>query len=293
MTVDHRDHHSHRVVSTRRISFDDALADLPKHFARDGDLIVSHFAAVLSAFFPDGEDFFVRSVRRFRDQITDPELRQQVAGFIGQEAMHGREHRALNDRLGALGYPTKRIERMTRVILRLRERVLPPTFNLAATAALEHFTATVAEQLLSDPETREVLGHEQIRNMFLWHALEEAEHKAVAFDVYRAVGGTERTRVNTMRIIRGAFVADLCVQTVLSLLADRATYHDGNLLRSWRRLRGSSLLKLGFWRRLCDYDRLGFHPDDRDIDELVDAWRIELFGPDGTLSSRLAGSRAS
>src|SRR3954453_18711569 len=137
-----------RKVPTRRISFEESLRDLPKHFADDGDLVLSHVAASLSAVFPDGEDFFVRSVRNFRDQIEDPELKRQVAGFIGQEAMHGREHRALNDRLAELGYPTKRFERVTARGLALRERVMPPMSNLAATAALEHFTATLAELLL-------------------------------------------------------------------------------------------------------------------------------------------------
>ena len=100
-----------RTVPTRRISFEESLQDLPKHYAADGDLIQSHIAAGLSAVFPDGEDFFVRSVRHYRDQITDPELKRQVGGFIGQEAMHGRQHRLFNDRLDELGYPVKRIER--------------------------------------------------------------------------------------------------------------------------------------------------------------------------------------
>ena len=72
-----------RMVPTRRISFEKSLQDVPKHFAADGDLITSHLAAALSAVFPDGEDFFVRSVRHFRDQVMDPELKRQVAGFIG------------------------------------------------------------------------------------------------------------------------------------------------------------------------------------------------------------------
>src|SRR5213082_3666312 len=124
-----------RKVPTRRISFEASLQDLPKHFAADGDLILSHVAASLSAVFPDGEDFFVRSVRHYRDQITDPELKRQVAGFIGQEAMHGREHRALNNRLDQLGYPTKPVERFTRWGLETRERIAPAKANLAMTAA--------------------------------------------------------------------------------------------------------------------------------------------------------------
>src|SRR3954451_22626192 len=112
-----------RKVPTRRISFEESLRDLPKHFADDGDLVLSHVAASLLAVFPDGEDFFVRSVRNFRDQIEDPELKRQVAGFNGQEAMHGREHRAFNDRLDQLGYPTKIVERITKAGLKARERI--------------------------------------------------------------------------------------------------------------------------------------------------------------------------
>src|SRR5437588_5957689 len=134
-----------RKVPTRRISFEESLQTVPKHFAAGDDLIQSHLAASLSAVFPDGEDFFVRSVRHFRDQISDPELKRQVAGFIGQEAIHGREHRAFNDRLDQLGYPTKKFERLTKRGLAIRQRVVTPASNLAATAALEHFTATLGE----------------------------------------------------------------------------------------------------------------------------------------------------
>src|SRR4051794_25442410 len=191
-----------RKVPTRRISFEESLRDLPTHFAADGDIILSHLAASLSAVFPDGEDFFVRSVRNFRDQISDPELKRQVAGFIGQEAMHGREHRTFNDRLAELGYPTKTFERVTKKGLAIRERLLSPKANLAATAALEHFTATLAELVLTNEEVQGLFGHDEVRNLFLWHALEESEHKAVAFDVYKAVGGTERMRVITMKLLR-------------------------------------------------------------------------------------------
>src|SRR6476659_7747340 len=147
-----------RTVPTRRISFEESLQNLEKHYAADGDLIQSHIAAGLSAVFPDGEDFFVRSVRHYRDRITDPELKRQVGGFIGQEAMHGRQHRAFNDRLDELGYPVKRFERFTKWGLTTREKIAPPINNLAVTAALEHFTATLAELLLTKPEVRDLFG---------------------------------------------------------------------------------------------------------------------------------------
>jgi predicted metal-dependent hydrolase len=281
-----------RLVPTRRISFEESLRDLPKHFANDGDLISSHVAAGLSAVFPDGEDFFVRSVRHYRDDITDPDLKRQVSGFIGQEAMHGREHRTFNDRLDELGYPVKRIERLTKWGLALRTRFAPAKANLAATAALEHFTATLAELVLTDEETRNMFGHEAVRELFTWHALEESEHKAVAFDVYKAVGGSERLRVWTMNFLRWGFVLGMVVQVTYSLLGDRDTYRPRTFVRSLRRFLRSPAVSLTLWRQLKDYNRADFHPDDRDTTELVVRWEAELFGEHGTLNDKLAG-RAS
>lgn len=281
-----------REIPTRRMSFEESLRDLPKHFAVEGDLILSHLAAMLSAVFPDGEDFFVRSVRQFRDQVEDPQLKRQVGGFIGQEALHGREHRVFNDRLAELGYPTKRVERMTKRGLAFRERTLPPVSNLAATAALEHFTATLAELLMSSEETRALFGCDAARDIFLWHALEESEHKAVAFDVYRAVGGSERMRIMTMKFLRYGFVIGLAFEVALSVACDRDTYRRGNLRRSWRRFRRTPLVSRELWERLKDYERPDFHPDDWDATELVQQWRETLFGENGTLNDKLATAAA-
>ena len=276
-----------RTTPTRRISFDD-FATVPRHFAADGDLVASHVIAALSAVFPDGEDFFVRAVRRFRDDITDPELKQQVNAFIGQEAIHGREHRAFNDHLDALGYPTKRFERMVRFGLSVRERILPPIHSLAATAALEHYTATLAELLLSDEQVRAHFGDERVLHLFLWHALEESEHKAVAFDVYKAVGGSERIRTITMNVMTFGFLTQMLIQLCVSLARDPATYERGRLRKSLRGLRESPLLRREVWRRLRDYNRPDFHPDQRDTTALIEHWRAALFGPDGPLRDKLA-----
>jgi len=279
-------------IPTRRLAFEQSLQALPKHFAGDGDLVTSHLVAALSAVFPEGEKFFVRSVQHYRERIIDPELKRQVAGFSGQEAMHARAHAALNDRLAALGYPTKRFDRRTKWGLGLQSRWLPPEANLATTAALEHFTATLAELVLSDAETQRLLGHDETRKMFLWHALEESEHKAVSFDVYRAIGGSERVRVRTMKWIRWVFSLALCAQVLVSLLADRDTWRRGSLRRIRRTLRTAPYLRRELWQQLRDYDRPDFHPNDRDTTALVARWRGELFGERGVMNDKLVSSAA-
>ncbi|MCB9440494.1 MAG: metal-dependent hydrolase [Mycolicibacterium sp.] len=274
------------VVRARRIRFAYPDGSLDRHFV-DGDLVMSHVIAQLSATFPEGEDFFVRSVRHYADRITDPELKAQVQGFIGQEVTHGREHRALNDRLNRMGYPTRFIDRRTRVDLKLFERVLSPLTCLAITAALEHFTAVFAETLLTDERAQALLGSTEVRSMLLWHAIEESEHRAVAFDVYRAVGGTERRRIVTMRVIRATFTLSVAFFAALSLLGDRATYNPVRLLRSLNRLRHSPFLSRRVLSRLFAYTQRGFHPDDSDNAALLARWTAELFGEQGVLVDHL------
>lgn len=282
---------SARKVQTRRIAFRSTFDTMPRHFARDGDVIHSHIIACLSAGFPDGEDFFVRSVRHYRDQITDVTLKDQVAGFIGQEATHGREHRAFNERLDQLGYPATKIQKWSRRALTLQSRWISPMYNLAQTAALEHVTATLAELILGDADHRSSYGAAE--PLFLWHALEESEHKAVAFDVYRAVGGDNRTRVRAMRVVRYGMVISTAVQVIASMLGNRGTWGLGDLRSSWRAFRRLPVLRRSTWERLKDYERADFHPDDWDATELVAVWREELFGRNGTLRDQLVAASQS
>ncbi len=277
-----------QTVPTRRMEFEESFEDVPKHFADEGDLLSSHLISALSSVFPDGEDYFVRSVRHFRKDVSDPVLKEQVKGFIGQESVHGREHRAFNDRLAELGYPTKESEAFTRKVLAFRTKVMSPKANLATTAALEHFTATLAEHVLTNEETRRRMGHQAVQDLFVWHALEESEHKAVAFDVYRAVGGTERMRIWSMKAIRAGFVVGLVISMVLAVARDRSAWKPGVLRRSWKRFKSTPMLSREVWDQLKDYDRKGFHPNDRDTVGLVESWRAELFGDTGSLNDKLS-----
>lgn len=277
-----------RTIRTRRVAFEYPAEELPRHYM-SGDLLNSHFTTVLSSFFPEGEDFFVRTVRHYQDQITDPELKAQVAGFIGQEVTHGREHRHFNQRLGSLGYPTRLIDRRIRFGLSLLERVLPPDVQLAITAALEHYTATFAQTLLSSPEAQAMFDVDEVRSMFLWHALEENEHKSVAFDVYQTVSGDHRIRVSVMRITTAAFLFQTISSMIMSLLLDRSAYDPARLIPSIRRFRHMPLLRREVVRQVRDYNRRGFHPDDHDTTELIAEWKTRLFGVSGPLADRMKG----
>ncbi|WP_078280748.1 metal-dependent hydrolase [Mycobacteroides franklinii] len=273
---------------TRRIRFrfgDDGKAH--KYFVED-DIVYSHFVAGLSGGFPPGEEGFIRSVRKFSDQITDPVLKKRVAGFIGQESVHGQEHRRVNEKLVEMGYPIawwdskKQVDRLIRF-----ENMLPPRAHLAFTAMAEHMTAILAERTLGSEEVQAIPGDPEVWHLLNWHALEELEHKSVAFDVYRAVGGTETMRIGLM-LVAMTIVPPLMLGILAgSLLSDPvARRQPRRLLREARGLFGGPLFK-GILSDVRQYLRPGFHPDDINTGELLDRWQQELFGSKGILVDHL------
>jgi hypothetical protein len=174
-------------IPKRDLSFDFSGVDLARW--HPGGEHLSHYFNVHSLQFPKGERFFIASVRHFRDQVRDPVLRQQVAGFIAQEAMHGREHEAYNAALARAGYPVEAMERWVGRSLWFARHTMPAKGQLAMTAALEHLTAIGAEDLLERGVSLDG-ADPTMAKLWRWHAVEETEHKAVAFDVYREVAGT-------------------------------------------------------------------------------------------------------
>jgi predicted metal-dependent hydrolase len=229
----------------------------------------------LSLLFPEGEKFFVESVKQHRELVDSPTLRRDIAGFIGQEAMHGKEHRAFNELMVSHGYPAApAIDARVRRFLKRVRSVLSPKSQLAATCAVEHFTAILAEQLLAeDDEAMREEIHPSVRVLWLWHALEETEHKAVAFDVYIAAGGDYTRRVLAMMATTAVFFA------AHGLAHARLMAQRGILWRPWTWLHGIGRMWIspGYFTRLVPayftYYRPRFHPNDRDTRALLATWQ--------------------
>jgi uncharacterized protein len=228
---------------------------------------LTHFMNTLSLYFPVGERFFMDSVRHYRGRITDPELKQAVTGFIGQEAMHGREHQEYNEALFAAVPATAGMERFVGRFLKWVQKVFPARMQLSATIALEHFTAIMADGLLKAPHILE--GAEpRFAALWRWHALEETEHKAVAYDVWTTVMG--RGPLAWFERSLGLLLATVILWGIF-------TTHFLYILGQQRQLtnwRGWGALfrvlwgRIGFMRKLilpwADYFRPGFHPWDHD-----------------------------
>ena len=247
--------------------------EVPRHWHGRGAAVTSFFNN-LSIFFPPGERFFVAAVNHYRERIDDEQLLAEVKAFCGQEGFHSREHVRYNRMLEAQGYGGQALEARIDRVLRFVTRMTTPRLRLAATCALEHFTATLAHAILKDPRLLEG-AHPVMAALWRWHAAEENEHKAVAFDVYTQVGGTWLERSWIMLVATVIFWAIVAEQQVRFMRADGVLFSP----REWWSMLEFLWVKPGglggMWLHYLDYFRPGFHPWQLDNRALLEAWKRE------------------
>jgi len=163
--------------------------DIPRYWVA-GDPFVTRVLDAVQSTFPDGERYFIASVRAFKSQITNPDLLREVQDFMQQEGQHGMVHSRYNERLRRQGINIDAFTKRTKVICNRRLEKFSPEYNVAVTAALEHFTAMMADLFFAEKLVLEGADY-RVRAMLAWHAIEEMEHKAVAFDVMQQVAGVK------------------------------------------------------------------------------------------------------
>ena len=239
------------------------LVDLNTAFAlrwNGGDAFTSAFMNALSLSFPAGEQFFLDSVRKGFKQLPAEQqalFKNEVKGFIGQEATHRKLHALYNSHLLEQGMVNHWEQRSLQRIADISQ--LDIRHALGVTAATEHYTAVFAHWLLAN-EWFFNRAEPRLQTLWLWHASEELEHRCVAFDLYQALGGNEEWRLRWMRRVTWFLLTDLLRQTVNNL------WHDGSLFKfstwasAWRHLFAKGgLFREGYslWR---DYFKPGFHP---------------------------------
>lgn len=253
-------------ITVRKLDVD-LSRGFPRHWL-NGDAYRTHFFNALSMSFPIGEQMFIDSLRAAAQRV-EPELADAIREFVGQEASHRFVHIQYNAQLAEQGFEytiEKSLANRVRLVSRfdIKSRV-------AVTAALEHYTAVLADGVLRYPEWLEG-ADPQLRTLWNWHAVEETEHKAVAFDVYQAIGGGYARRVLWFLHVSLLFWLDAFRQTAYNLK------HDGSL---WKRSTWASAGRMWFGRRGMAWHFLGpslqylkpsFHPWQHDNRELAERW---------------------
>lgn len=170
----------------RELDFSD---DIPVNWA-NGDVFRSRFFDAFSTTLPEGEKFFIVSLRHFKDQIEDPAVQQELKDFIRQEGVHGILHNAYNARLGRQGVNIEAITALLRKFFTVHTQILSKEMQLTLTACAEHLTASMAHAILGKSSHLFDGADERVRALYYWHAAEEIEHKSVAIDLLRNTAGT-------------------------------------------------------------------------------------------------------
>jgi predicted metal-dependent hydrolase len=254
-----------------------------RRFGRDGTLRrLWHGGSVeataiynaLSTTFPAGEAFFVESVRKFRDGAP-PKLAEEIKAFTTQEAIHSREHDAFNKRASRAGYDLAKLEVQVEKRLAVT-RGKPPIVSLAATMALEHFTAILAHQLLANPKHL-AGGDAESADLWRWHAVEEIEHKGVAYDTWlhatRDWARYKRWKVKAkvMLFITRNFLVDRTAGALELMRQDGVTG-----VHAWRLLLWYLWVRPGMFRKIAGawfkFFLPGFHPWGKDDRHLLAAY---------------------
>lgn len=274
----------------RRMNFD--FNDVPEYWM-NGSAGLTHFMTALSALFPDGEKFFIDSVRavRYHPTIKDNDaLQKEISAFIGQEAMHTQEHVGFNASAQKYGHDVASLEQRTGKVIQTGRKIFAKLVkpfgmtqemvDLTATTALEHFTATIASQLLRNPHIQALMTDDTMSTMWYWHAIEENEHKAVAYDVFEGIFGRDLKAYSLRNT--ALVVSMLAIFITQSYFVAKLLQEDGKLnLKELGTIytyaySPSKGIITGMLDEMLAYFKPGFHPNDLDTNNLLATWKAKL-----------------
>lgn len=249
--------------------------------------IATHFVNSMHIVFPEGEKFFVRSVRRFAKDIKDETLKKEINSFCGQEGIHAREHQRFWEVMQEQGLEPEKfasflkvtafsgkysIENMVRNTLNKVQPQLGDKMALSITTALEHYTAILANALFHEPIATNDNIAPQMLELLHWHASEEIEHKAVCFDVLKQVDDSYLIRVSGMGFATLMLWGYILSGQVYFLVKDK----DKNIIQmpveAYMLLKTVVFGEIGknLSRHLLEYFKKDFHPDDIDDRHLIE-----------------------
>ncbi len=249
--------------------------DIPRYWCNN-DPAFTHYFTGLSTLFPEGESYFVRSVRLLRTKIkNNPQLDRDIGAFIGQEAMHSKEHHAFHLSAKQHGLDPESLEKVTGIILKGIEKIFSKKWNLLVTVGLEHYTAVLVVTMMDS--VNEMMTDETIQNLWLWHSVEETEHKAVAYDLYEYLYGKGLSayipRVAVFTLSLALILSMSSLYQIVLMKRDKQLFN----LNSWRKFQKFANQSYQiFMPKFLDYYRFDFHPNDTDETELVALTKVKI-----------------
>ena len=272
------------IIPIRHMKFDFDPAQVDHRFYMDAELASAYFAS-LSIFLTRGEDLVIDTARYHRDFITDPLLKQRVTSLIGQEAIHSKMHEELNDAYLIRDLPVKLFRTWAGWAFEYGFERLPQPMKLSLMAGIEHFTAVLAEYMMNHEDVFFRSQDEKQRAIWMWHMLEESEHKDIAFDVFQELSN------NYLLRIAGFFPALITILVLISAASFLVPFYRNpkNLisLRYWKEIPYNFRLIFGLkdgvygssFKHIFDYLRPDFHPNDHDTSEFLDYYKEKLLNP--------------
>lgn len=277
-------------IVKRRVHIDFDSAPATNWFPREP--VTETFLNAVSFFLPAGEKFFIESVQHYKHKIAGPVLQDQVQRFVYQEAMHTREHINCNQMLSKTFRYGPKIEKIGEFFLNLARWFTPKAFQLAVTCAIEHYTAVLADNLLRNQARVIHNADPEFAKFWIWHAVEETEHKAVCLDVYQEVVGkgpfAYLLRVVAM-LVTTMFLAGAVAIAVALIRRGQPSVQVPTKKSTERQVTILELVKtLVPWQLYFDYFRPSFHPWDHQNAHLIEEWKKRF--PDFGIASHRPAS---
>lgn len=273
-----------KAIPVRHLAFNFDASQADDKFYLRAELATAYFEA-LSIFLTYGEDLVIDTARHHRQFLTDPLLKQRVTALIGQEAIHSKMHNEWNDVLAQHRFPVPLFRFLGSKVFEYGFNRFPQPLKLSMMAGIEHFTAVLAEFMMKHEDNFFETSDEQQRALWMWHMLEESEHKDIAYDVYQTLSANYPLRVV-------GFVIALITITVLVPFAATlipVIRKPSNVLSLsyWKDVKRSAALIFGredgvygsSLSHIFDYLRRDFHPNDHDTSEWLAYYKQRLLDP--------------
>ncbi|AXY59460.1 metal-dependent hydrolase [Acinetobacter sp. WCHAc010052] len=273
------------IIPIRHMKFDFEPEKLDPKFYMNAELASAYFAS-LSIFLTRGEDLVIDTARYHRDFINDPLLKQRVTSLIGQEAIHSKMHEEMNDAYRERDLPVELFRFLAGYVFKYGFERLPQPMKLSLMAGIEHFTAVLAEYMMNHEEIFFRSTDEKQRAIWMWHMLEESEHKDIAFDVFQHLSNNYALR------IAGFFPALITILVLISAASFIVPFYRNpkNLisLKYWKETPYNFRLIFGLkdgvygssFKHIFDYLRPDFHPNDHDTTDFLEYYKEKLLHPE-------------